>query len=92
MAADIVANVPGASVGTETVVLSCLPRTKVTVQCKTNTEGTGIRVTNLGETNTPFFNTQRMQFCNSSTFDENFCPKEIRTNFGLGTVFVVSPG
>lgn len=93
MAADIIANIAGDQsilVQSETIAVSCLPRTKVTAQCKTNLDGTGIRVTNLGLSDTPFWQKiQRMRFCNSTTFSDNDCSTDFRTDFNDGTVFVV---
>lgn len=97
MADDIIANIAGDQailVQTETIAVSCLPRTKVTAQCKTNLDGTGLRVTNLGETDTPFGHGQkfqRMRFCNSQAVSDDQCDTDYRINFGEGTVSVVSP-
>jgi hypothetical protein len=95
MAADIIANIAGNQsihVQTETVAVSCLPRTKVTVDCKTSLDGTGLRVNDLGETDTPFGQKiQRMRFCDSKAFSDDQCITDYRTNFGEGTVFVVNP-
>jgi hypothetical protein len=94
MAADIIKNIAGdqaISVQTETIAVSCLPRTKVTVQCRISVDGTGVRVNNLGETDTPFGQKiQRMRFCNSQATSDEQCSVDYRTNFGEGTVFVVS--
>lgn len=94
MAADIIANIAGDQailVQTETIAVSCLPRTKVTAQCSTNLDGTGLRVTNLGETDNPFGQKiQRMRFCSSKAVSDDQCNTDYRTNFNDGTVFVVS--
>ncbi|KAJ9098946.1 hypothetical protein QFC19_006170 [Naganishia cerealis] len=88
MASDVISKIVGDSaimVTSETVAVSCLPRTKVTAVCKTNLDGTGLSYTNLGETSTSFwFKTQQMQFCNSA----GTCTSDYRTNFNDGTVFV----
>lgn len=90
MASDIISNIVGESaisVSSETVGVTCLPRTKVTATCKTNLDGTGLSYTNRGESGTSFwFKTQEMQFCNSV----GTCVSDYRTNFNDGTVFVVS--
>ncbi|KAJ9104633.1 hypothetical protein QFC21_002131 [Naganishia friedmannii] len=88
LASDVISSIVGESaisVTSETVAISCLPRTKVTVACKTNLDGTGLSYTNRGESGTSFwFKTQEMQFCNSA----GTCNSDYRTNFNDGTVFV----
>jgi hypothetical protein len=91
MAADIISNIAGDQAivpSSETIAVSCLPRVDVTVECKTDLEGTGLSYNNLGTTNTFWFTTQQMQFCNSS----GICDQpDFRNDYRSGTVFVVCP-
>ncbi|KAJ9113197.1 hypothetical protein QFC22_006036 [Naganishia vaughanmartiniae] len=88
MSADVISDIVGESaiqVTSETVSVSCLPRTKVSVACKPNLDGTRLSYTDLGKTDTPFFfKTQQMQFCYST----GVCNSDYRTDFNEGTVFV----
>lgn len=89
MSADIIAGITGDQAiipSSETISVSCLPRTKVTVNCQTSLDGSGLSYTDQGTTNTFWFKTQQMQFCDST----GKCNTDYRNDYNDGTVFVVS--
>lgn len=88
MSADIIANIAGDQAivpSSETISISCLPRTEVTVSCQTSLDGSGLSYNNQGTSNIFWFKTQQMQFCDST----GKCATDYRNDFNDGTVFVV---